>query len=53
MIILKAIFLLWAIVYGFGNICRAANKQDISAMQMWLMGIGVVGFITLQFWLGV
>lgn len=50
MVILKCICLLLAIVYGFSNTVKAFRKMNVSEFQMWAMGIGIVGFIYLQFW---
>ena len=50
MVILKCICLLLAIVYGFSNTVKAFRKMNVSEFQMLAMGIGIVGFIYLQFW---
>lgn len=49
--IIKCIFLFLAITYGFSNTVKAFRKMAISEAQMFLMGIGIVGFIYLQFWM--
>ena len=50
-IILKCICLLLAIAYGFSNIGRIICKNKVYGITVWLMAIGVVGFIYLQFWM--
>lgn len=51
--ILKCAFLIVGIVYGFGNIGRIIYKKSISDLQLFIMAIGIVGFLALQFnWLG-
>lgn len=47
--VFKIIFLVLAILYGFGNLVRIKYRQAISSAQMFLMTIGIVGFIVLQF----
>ena len=46
--ILTIIFLLLAIVYGFTNIVKAFRGQRISSIEIWLMAIGIAGFIALH-----
>ena len=46
--VFKIIFLVLAILYGFGNFVRIKYRQAISALQMILMTIGIVGFLVLQ-----
>lgn len=57
LIILKALFLTLGMVYAFSNvgklIIRGRNSISITGLQIWLMSIGIVGFITLQYWLEV
>ena len=47
----KCVFLLLAIVYGFSNVVKAFRKLKIYNAQLFLMGIGIVGFIYLQLWM--
>lgn len=47
--ILRIIFLLLAIVYGFSNTIKAVRGQRIGSIAVWLMAIGIVGFIAIQF----
>ncbi len=50
--ILKCVFLVFAIVYGFSCFGRLFRKQGVSTNAMFLMAIGIVGFIAFQFgWL--
>lgn len=49
LIIMKIIFLLYAIVYGFGNIVRAFRGTAIHSLQLVLMSVGIVGFIVIQY----
>lgn len=49
-VFIKCICLFFAIVYGFSNLVKAFRKLRISNAQLFLMGIGIVGFIYLQFW---
>lgn len=51
MFALKCVFLLLAIVYGFNNVCRVIKNQTVTAAQILLMAIGVVGFIATQFYI--
>lgn len=53
MIVLKCIFLLMTIVYTFSNIVKAVRGQHIGAFGLWAMGIGIVGTVLLNFWLGI
>ena len=50
--VLKAAFLLLGIVYGFSNTVKAFRNQSVGEFQMWAMGLGIVGFVTMHFWLG-
>ena len=57
--ILKCIFLVLGIVYGMSNLVkilfvfRRVSSQKITTTQFFLMAIGIVGFLALQFnWLG-
>lgn len=51
--ILKCVFLIFGIVYGFGNIGRLKYGKVIGTFQLYAMAIGIVGFLALQFnWLG-
>ena len=52
MIILKAILLLLGCVYAFSNIGKLFYKGTIYGGQIWLMCIGIIGYITIEFWLG-
>lgn len=47
--ILRIIFLLLAIIYGFANTIKAIRGHNISAGAISLMAIGIVGFIAIQF----
>lgn len=47
--ILKAIFLLLAVVYGLQITIKVIYKVDIYPKQVWLFAIGIVGFVFLQF----
>lgn len=50
-VFLKCICLFLAIVYGFSNVVKAFRNLKIYNAQLFLMGIGIVGFIYLQFWM--
>lgn len=57
--ILKCIFLVLGIVYGMSNLVKIlfvlirSVSQKITTTQFFLMAIGIVGFLALQFnWLG-
>lgn len=53
LLILKIFFLMLAVMYGFSNLFKVIVKEpcnSINNMQMFLMSIGIVGFIVLQ-WL--
>lgn len=52
LIILKALFLLIGIVYTFSNVGKMLffRHNNITGFQIWMMAIGIVGFITMQFW---
>ena len=57
--ILKCIFLVLGIVYGMSNLVkilfefRRGYSQKITTTQLFLVAIGIVGFLALQFnWLG-
>lgn len=47
-LIAKFICLLLGIVYGFSNIAKVYCKQNISSAQMFMMGLGITGFVFLQ-----
>jgi len=50
--ILKIIFLIIAIMYSYSNTARICKGQGVSGSQIFLMAIGIVGFIAFQFeWL--
>lgn len=49
-IIAKAVCLLLAVTYGVSNLMRFARGSVVNGVTMWLMSIGIVGFVTLQ-WL--
>ena len=49
MVIIKLLCLLLAILYGFSNIAKLIRGQRISSIQVFLMAIGIVGFIAIQF----
>ena len=50
-IILKCVFLFLGISYGFTCFGRLFRKEKIYSLQTFLMAIGIVGFIAVQFWL--
>ena len=53
LLILKNSFLMLAVTYGFSNLFKAIVKgpfNSINNTQMFLMSVGIVGFIVLQ-WL--
>lgn len=57
--ILKCIFLVLGIAYGMSNLVKIlfglirGGSQKITTTQFFLMAIGIVGFLALQFnWLG-
>lgn len=52
MIMLKSISLVIGCVYGFSNIGKLFYKQQIGGLQIWMMCLGIVGFIMIHFWLG-
>ena len=52
MIILKALLLAVGCVYGFSNIGKLMRSQEIYGSQIWLMVIGIIGFVTIHFWIG-
>lgn len=47
-LIAKFICLLLGVVYGFSNIAKVYYKQHISSAQMFMMGLGITGFVFLQ-----
>lgn len=47
-LILKFICLLLAVLYGYSNTVKAIYGQNVSSAQMLFMGLGVAGFIFLQ-----
>lgn len=47
-LIVKFICLLLGVVYGFSNTAKAYCKQNISNAQMFMMGLGITGFVFLQ-----
>ena len=50
--ILKIIFLIIAIAYCYSNTARIFKGQAVCSFQIFLMAIGIVGFISFQFeWL--
>ena len=52
MIFLKALLLAVGCVYGFSNIGKLIRGQTIYSVRIWLMVIGLIGFVTIHFWLG-
>lgn len=46
---LKIIFLFLAIAFSFINVGRLIAKQYISLTNIFLMAMGITGFIVLQF----
>lgn len=51
-LILKTIFLLVGIVYTFSNVVKAFRGKYISALTIWVMAIGITGYLLIEFWLG-
>lgn len=49
MTFIKLFCLLLAIVYGFANVGKLIRGQSIHTLQILLMGIGIVGFVAIQF----
>lgn len=49
-VFIKCICLLLAIIYGFSNVAKFARNQTIHGVQIFLMAVGIVGFIYFQFW---
>lgn len=49
MVILKIVFLFLAVWMTSVNLARLAYKNDIRGGHLFLMAIGIVGFIVLQF----
>ena len=47
-IAVKLLCLLMAIVYLTSNVIRGCRNLGVSGVNMWLMSIGIVGFVTLQ-----
>ena len=45
---IKFICLVFAIVYGYSNTAKVFRGQSVTDMQMFLMGIGIAGFVFLQ-----
>ena len=45
--LLKYICLFLAIIYTFSNTVKAFRGLPISSPQLWLMGIGIVGYLIL------
>lgn len=49
---LKIIFLVIAVAYTYSNTVKTFRGQGISSRNIFLMAIGIVGFIAFQFeWL--
>ena len=46
----KFIYLFLAIFFGFSNIVKAFRGLAITNTQLFLMAIGIVGYIYFQFW---
>ena len=46
--IFKIIFLVLAIVYTFSNIVKTIRNQNLEASPIWMMAIGIVGFLAIQ-----
>ena len=46
--ILKIIFLIIAVAYGYSNTARIFKGQGVSGFRVYLMAIGIVGFIAFQ-----
>ena len=49
LILLKFICLFLAVGYGYSNTVKAIRGQSISSEIMFLMALGIVGFVFLQF----
>ena len=52
MIILKYICFVIGLIYGFGNIVRAQRRLTIHGPQIWLMALGIAGYLLLEIDLG-
>ena len=54
-ILLKGLFLALMIVYSFSNLVKMLfyRHNNITGAQVWLMAIGIAGFVTMQCWLKV
>lgn len=50
LLVFKIVFLTLAIVYGFACFGRLYRKQPVYQPQIFFMGLGMAGFIALQ-WL--
>ena len=51
--ILKYVFLTFAIRYTFSNFGRLFSGQGVKSATMWIMSIGISGYLLFQFGLGV
>ena len=54
LILLKFICLLVAIIYGFSNVAKTmyiikGGEATVNGVQMFMMALGIVGFVFLQF----
>jgi hypothetical protein len=50
--IIKYICLFFGILYGFSNVVKAFRSLPIHAPQLWIMALGIVGYVLLEFELG-
>ena len=50
-IVLKCVFLFLGISYGFTCFGRLFRGERVHSLQTFLMAIGIVGFVAIQFWL--
>lgn len=48
-LILKFICLYLAVTYGYSNTAKIVKNKTVGDTQMIMMGIGIAGFICLQF----
>lgn len=48
-IILKIIFLIMAVMYGYSNTAKVFKGQRVTGIQIFLMALGIVGFVSIHF----
>lgn len=53
MLFLKYLCMTIAIAYGFSNIVKVFRGKAVSAPCIWMMAIGIVGYVLLKFELGI